>query len=477
MAETFPTDTELEAKSGVTDTDTGFVNVTKNKDDHYTAWFKQAWQLLYRSISALQVYKDSTAVLKFAVRAGNFFNGDTLVAYAGATNQSLTNNATNYLYLTAAGALTVNTTGFPIPSVTPHIRLATIATGSASASGTSGDFHPDPAQGDIIDRRDTALFGISGAGSGDINSLDWQESVQDELDFTAAEPGAPSDGDRYLNTGSGASSGTGQTVAANDIEVWNGTNWTEITPTEGACTLVEDRDMIIGFNGSAWVDLGTFANIKDLTDGGNADALHVHDTAGITAGAVTNTEVNASAAIARSKLASNTDTITIDPYTLKKHNALNAIIPSAPDSTYLGILGAPGSLLVGTNTNNTQENEQAAFVFVLPPEYVAQQNITVRIKARVDVARNAESLLDVVVKRLDENGLDATDLCLTSPIDMKAVTSFANEDFTIDGDAGGDELAPGTVLIISIAFETDDTGGGSAGRGEIGLTQVLVPKR
>ena len=34
--------------------------------------------------------------------------------------------------------------------------------------------------------------------------------------------------------------------------------------------------MLIAFNGSSWIDLGTFANIKDLTDGGSADTLHSH---------------------------------------------------------------------------------------------------------------------------------------------------------------------------------------------------------
>ena len=55
--------------------------------------------------------------------------------------QALTDDTTNYIWLQVdSGALTlqVNTSAFPDPSVTPHIPLATIATGTASVAG-SGD--------------------------------------------------------------------------------------------------------------------------------------------------------------------------------------------------------------------------------------------------------------------------------------------------------------------------------------------------
>lgn len=298
MAEQYRSDAELTALSGTTQ-GAGAVIPGYNLDPHYTNlvkfWSRIADAMV--SLSALEVFKDGT--ITFGVRAGKYFDGDTLVEYAGATDQALTNNQTNYIYLTAAGVLTVNTTGFPVPSVTPHISLATIVTAGGAYSINDGD---------ITDCRDRSLYRICGASSGAMNDLDWQESVADELDFTAAEPAAPSTGDRYLNTGSGASSETGQTVAANDIEEWNGTSWTEITPTEGACCLVEDRDMLIGFNASSWVDLGTFANIKDLTDGGNADALHEHTlAAGATDVTATAAEVNLNdGAIAGTAVASKT---------------------------------------------------------------------------------------------------------------------------------------------------------------------------
>ncbi len=267
MAELYPENSELNAKTG-SKGDSGIPHMTIGQSPFYTNKIKRSdWldRVLYATANALRVCKDGN--LTFKVQPGRYFNGDTAVDYAGADAQALTDNQTNYIYLTAAGTLTVSTTGFPVPSVTPHIPLATIVT-------SGGLYSID--DGDITDYRGRGFLTVCGASSGSLNDLDWAESVLDELDFTAAEPAAPTLGDRYLNTGTGASSVTGQTVAANDIEQWNGASWTEITPTEGALCLVEDRDMLIGFNGAAWIDLGTFANIKDLTDGGDADGLHTH---------------------------------------------------------------------------------------------------------------------------------------------------------------------------------------------------------
>jgi len=292
MSELYPTDAELNSLSGISDNEQEVLFITTGESPYYTSFYKMLHRLLKVSRRAgdLRVYKDGA--LTFGVRAGKYFNGDAVVNYTGASAQALTNNQTNYIYLTAAGVLTVNITGFPVPSVTPHIPLATILT-------AAGDYDCRDASdgGDVTDYRGRSLFQVCGGGAS-LHQLDWQESLIDELDFTAAEPAGPSVGDRYLNTGSGASSVTGQTVAANDIEEWNGTDWTEITPTEGACALVEDRDMLIAFNGAAWVDIGTFALLAEaqtffnatdisgaeaetLSDGSNADSLHVHAVAGL----------------------------------------------------------------------------------------------------------------------------------------------------------------------------------------------------
>jgi len=144
-----------------------------------------------------------------------------------------------------------------------------------------------------VDLRSTGGAGISGKAA---NAFDFQESVADVLDLTAAEPAAPSTGDRYLNTGTGSSSETSQTVAANEIVEYNGTDWTRITPSEGMVVLDEDSNELKAYNGSAWADIGTIADLTEsatffgatdisgseaetLSDGSNADSLHVHTRA------------------------------------------------------------------------------------------------------------------------------------------------------------------------------------------------------
>jgi hypothetical protein len=99
----------------------------------------------------------------------------------------------------------------------------------------------------------------------DINALDPQESVKDFRDFTANEPAAPSVGDRYVNTGTGLSSVTGQSVTANYIYQWNGTNWTEIIPDQGTRLADESTNDMMYYNGASWMNLGAVISHNDTS--------------------------------------------------------------------------------------------------------------------------------------------------------------------------------------------------------------------
>ena len=151
MSETPLTDTEALSLAGTTDADTDFEYHTVGQSTYYLDGFRQRHRALaiLKVVNALRVYKDGD--LTFGVRPGRYMDADTPVEYAGAAEQALTNNQTNYIYLAADGTLTVNTTGFPIPSVAPHIPLATIAT-------AAGAYDLD----DITDYRGRALFRVCG---------------------------------------------------------------------------------------------------------------------------------------------------------------------------------------------------------------------------------------------------------------------------------------------------------------------------
>jgi len=179
MAELRKDDDDLAALSSTTDTLTGLPFPTENQNPHAIADYDALDQIAraLAPLSALQVYKDGT--LTFGVRAGQFYNVAALVNYAGASDQALGNNATNYIYLTVAGTLTVNTTGFPVLTTTPHVPLAEIVTASGTYDVT-----------DITDRRARALYNPAGvvewddiritpgafrfAGSADPTLRDWQ---------------------------------------------------------------------------------------------------------------------------------------------------------------------------------------------------------------------------------------------------------------------------------------------------------------
>ena len=109
------------------------------------------------------VYEYSGGGLKIDVSAFWYYGPGAAamapVQYAGATNQSVTQSTTNYVYLNDAGTLVINTTGFP--TTTPHIPLATVTTDATSVSGVTdrravmqmqpGPYlMPDPTTGDPI---------------------------------------------------------------------------------------------------------------------------------------------------------------------------------------------------------------------------------------------------------------------------------------------------------------------------------------
>ena len=99
----------------------------------------------------------------------------------------MTNNATNYIYLTAAGVLTKNTTGFPTPSTTPFIPLATILTASGTYDGRDSS-----EGGDITDYRGCGLMGVVNAATAAV--LNEAQAFFAATDISGAEAETLTDG-------------------------------------------------------------------------------------------------------------------------------------------------------------------------------------------------------------------------------------------------------------------------------------------
>ncbi|MFP4354068.1 MAG: hypothetical protein ACLFUJ_03005 [Phycisphaerae bacterium] len=143
MSELSPADATLNALSGTVDPETALAFPAIGESPYYTSFYRLIEQInrLLAPINALRVYKDGA--MTFGVRGGTLSDGDSLVEYAGAQSQVLSDDAVNSVYLTVnAGVATlgVSSSGWPTPSTTPHWPLAIIRTGSESAAGLSGSY-------------------------------------------------------------------------------------------------------------------------------------------------------------------------------------------------------------------------------------------------------------------------------------------------------------------------------------------------
>lgn len=112
-----------------------------------------------------------------------------------------------------------------------------------------------------------------------INGLYWQNPIISQIDFTAAEPETPNEGDRYIHDGAdGTSSGTSQNVFNDHIYIWNGDDWTDLTP-ENFWTLADlDLNIYLTFNGTDWVSMGSVVAHNSLSglQGGNGTNEFYH---------------------------------------------------------------------------------------------------------------------------------------------------------------------------------------------------------
>jgi hypothetical protein len=86
---------------------------------------------------AVSPHEVPSASLTVAVAAGQYINqAGIAITYAGSASQAVTANATNYLYLTNSGTLTVNTTGWPA-GPTLYTPLAIIVAGASTITSVT----------------------------------------------------------------------------------------------------------------------------------------------------------------------------------------------------------------------------------------------------------------------------------------------------------------------------------------------------
>lgn len=128
-------------------------------------------------------------------------------------------------------------------------------------------------------------------------------------------------------------------------------------------------------------------------------------------------------------------------------------------SASAGVLGYAVTLgtsfaLVSEAANNSTKADSAIFEFVLPPTYVAGQNVTVTANASITIGSGTltTKTLGVTAYRTDKAGAQGGNICSTSPaaLSSNAATDYA---FTI----AGATLNPGDRLVIQPTLTITET--------------------
>ena len=128
--------------------------------------------------------------------------------------------------------------------------------------------------------------------------------------------------------------------------------------------------------------------------------------------------------------------------------------PAGAFGLTMGTFGTNSPKLAGEAASGNSKTDKARFAFVLPPEYVAGESVTVRVRCKETVgAATVSTTIDAEVYKSDKEAGISADLCATAAIDV--TTAFGNKDFDITSAA----LNPGDVLDIQLTGVTNDTGG------------------
>ena len=115
-----------------------------------------------------------------------------------------------------------------------------------------------------------------------VAGLHWQDNIIRFEAMVTNEPVAPSDGDSFISTETGAIPSTSQAVVIGDICRWNatGTTWTIQTPEDGWAVIEDgvDPNKVWVWNGTIWGDFGSMLNHAVLLNLNWSVAAHVMDT-------------------------------------------------------------------------------------------------------------------------------------------------------------------------------------------------------
>lgn len=165
--------------------------------------------------------------------------------------------------------------------------------------------------------------------------------------------------------------------------------------------------------------------------------------------------------------------------TWRIHDNMDALLPDPPTggsgNDDLGI--SSGTYGTGVPSIQTGDNKAAGAVtkyarrtVQLPPNYVAGETVTIRLRAgmKTTIADNSATVDVQAYKSDGEGAVSGSDLCATAAQACNSLT-MADKDFTITPTS----LSPGDVLDVRIAIATNDAATATAVAGCIGRATLL----
>lgn len=196
---------------------------------------------------------------------------------------------------------------------------------------------------------------------------------------------------------------------------------------------------------------------------------------GLTVASLTNDDIKANAAIARTKLAQDT----VQPYTLpltqfRTWDALATNLPGTAAADDLGLdnatfgTGSP-HLTAGDLKAAGATSRYARAHVVLPMEYDDGETCNLRVHAgMLTTVADTTCTVDVECYRSNEETGISADLCTTVATDMNSLT-FSDIDFTLTPTT----FVSGDTLDIRITIACNDAATGTAVEPVVGAVQLL----
>ncbi len=190
---------------------------------------------------------------------------------------------------------------------------------------------------------------------------------------------------------------------------------------------------------------------------------------------IVNADLADSAAIARSKLASETKVYPVSFTEFRVwDNATSLMVGTAATDDLAiieGTFGTDSFLIKSGDAGSTTVTQRALCEFAIPPEYENGNTATLRIAAKMETVSDGTATVDAEMYAADRNGSVGADLITTAATTINSAT-WANKDFTINT-----TINPGDLVQLRITVAITDSATPSGVIANIGAVEFRLDVR